>query len=129
MHDNNSNVYLVYRYQVSNDVFPCAGTHVVQVSITTTPTSKVVLSSYCINGSQAIGTLAIVYSLMHDSDISYVLMTCLTDHVLQQTKAVELESMASNPYNISTFAVEESGLPFHRSSVKPKLYLMVQYLL
>ena len=45
-------------------------------------------------------------------------MTCLTDHAIQQSMA-ELESVAS-PYNISTFTVEKGGLPFHRSSLKPK---------
>ena len=57
------------------------------------------------------GALVIIYSLIHDSDISYVLMTCLIDHALQQT-TVEFKSMAGSPYNISTFTVEMGGYHF-----------------
>ena len=96
-----------------------AGTHEVQVTVTTNLTGEFIISGYCIEGSLAIGILAIIYSLGHESDINYVLIACSTGYSLKQ-KTIEFKSMTSSSYNISTFSMGESSLPFNRSSMKPK---------
>ena len=95
------------------------GTHEIQVLVTTDHLGHVVVSGTCIEGSTTIGMLVIVYSLISDSDITYLqLNNCLSD---MQNTTIKFRPSSRNLYTVSVFAVEQNGLPFNRSAIKPKV--------
>ena len=63
--------------------------------------------------------LVIVYSLISDSDITYLqLNNCLSD---MQNTTLKFGPSSRNPYTVSVFAIEQDGLPFNRSAIKSKV--------
>ena len=88
-----------------------------QVTITTDDHYEIIISGYCIEGSKTIGMLAVIYTQANDADIDYFLLTCLVN---VKKCTWHFETISSGQYYVSVFMVEEGGLPFSRSAVKPK---------
>ena len=72
-----------------------------------------------IDGSEAVGVLIIAYSMNNDSDISYNVITRLSNHTQEQTTTIS--GLKGNDYNISMFVQHANGrgLPFPRAVTEP----------
>ena len=91
------------------------GTHETQ-NIVVTPTSVgLVVTGEFINGSTAIGILAIVYSLNNESDIHYYYASRLLG---QRQVSATFGGISNGPKSVSLFVIESNGLPFNRTATK-----------
>ena len=92
-----------------------------QVSVSADLDGQILIMSYCIEGAMAIEMLAVIYSQTRDSDIAYSMLTCLPD---TQKATLKLGPTSSNQYTVSVFAVNQEGLPFNRTAMKPQTIMI-----
>ena len=99
-----------------NDVLCYAGTHNVQHITVTSKLGVVNISGDFVEGSTAIGILAIVYALTESDTLDYYLLVPrLLGH---QRASTVFECIQSGTYNVSLFSMEEGDLPFNRAATK-----------
>ena len=70
-----------------------------------------------------IGMLAVIYTQSNDADVNYFLLTCLVN---MKKSTWHFETVSSGQYSVSVFTIEEGGLPFNRSAVKPKMLSIIR---
>ena len=75
------------------------------------------MSGEFIEGSKAIGILAVIYSHTNDSLTQYGLVPRISR---QQRVSANFDCFSNGPRSISLFIVEENGLPFDRVASKVK---------
>ena len=68
-----------------------------------------------INGSTAVGILAMVYSLNNESDIHYYYVSRLSS---QHQVSATFGGLSNGPKSVSLFVIESNGLPFNRIATK-----------
>ena len=94
------------------------GTHDFQnLSSYSHDTGKIVLSGYFINGSVGAGVLFILFSPHHDDNVLYINVLRIEN---QSRIQITVNGLIRTVYNISVYVLKESGLPFKRTSVKPR---------
>ena len=95
-------------------MFPSIGTHAVQnISLTSDEPGELTVTGDFITNTSALGTLAIVYSTVNDSDIHYIEVR------LPQTE-ISLTGLSGSAYSVSAFVIEKTGLPFNTTATLPK---------
>ena len=99
----------------------CIGTHDIQnISVSSPQPGEVRVAGDFINGTASTALLEIIVSDTNNTD--YFLIT-------RQTSALQISGsildLASGKYEISTFVVEENGLPFPRAATKPDTVFVV----
>ena len=79
-----------------------------------------------INGSSSTSVLVIVYSLTTDNHngVYYTISSLFTEG---ETLVTNIGGLASGPYNVSVFVLEENGLPFNRSASTPRSVLVKEH--
>ena len=95
------------------------GTHVVQKIMTISRLGEIVISGEFLEGSTAVGLLAVVYSInnLKASNVNYFFIKRPTSQKMFSATIHGVFS-TSGPHNVSFFAVEENGLPFAHIATK-----------
>ena len=107
-------------YNTTNNYYHCVhliGTHDIQnISVTSPHPGEVRVTGELIDGSTATGALIIIYSLTNDSDVHYEIITAGPGKTIN----VSVVGLNGGEYGVSTFALENGGLPFTRVAALPK---------
>ena len=95
-----------------------AGTHDIKnISVSSPQPGEVRVTGDFINGSTASGVLAVFVDFFN-SEMFY---ECIEPGNKKQQFASTIQGVVGGEYSISFFVVKESGLPFNRTALTPKV--------